>query len=219
MIDKIKSFFKKYYVALIIIFGAIIVDYGTKILITNVLNYTLSGKKVVSVDEIEVIKEFFYISYARNTGAGWSLLSDKTSLLIGITVIALGIFVFMMKEFDIKKRFFFSFGLSLMIGGTIGNFGERIYHGFVTDFLDFIIFGYDYPVFNVADICLVVGTISVLVSLFFTKENAFESKKSPLDNNHHPDDNHSDDSHLEDESIDESNVETTDNNEKKNEAN
>ena len=69
-----------------------------------------------------------------------------------------------------------------MLGGTIGNFIERVFKGYVTDFLDFVIFGYDYPIFNVADICLVVGTISLLVSIILTKENVFDSKKSPLEN-------------------------------------
>ena len=189
MMDKIKVFFKKYYVAFIIVFGAIILDLSTKILMTNLISFvTNENGKVVSVDRITVIKDFFYFSYARNTGAGWSLLSNQTWLLIIITLIALTMFIYMMKEFDIEKKFFFSFGLSMMIGGTLGNFVERIFHGYVTDFFEFILFAssptlhYDWPIFNVADICLVVGTISVLVSVLFTKENVFEVKKSALDN-------------------------------------
>ena len=180
--EKIKTFLRKYWIGLVIIASSILLDQVSKIIVTNVLDYEVQNGVLVNVKSVDVIKGFFSLTYARNSGAGWSMLSDKTWLLIVITIIAFGVFIYLMKDFDMKKHRFFSLGISLMLGGTIGNFIERVFKGYVTDFLDFIIFGYDYPIFNVADICLVVGTISLLVSLLFTKEDVFESKKKPLEN-------------------------------------
>lgn len=187
--EKIKTFLKKYWIGLVIIASSILFDQVTKIIVTNVLEYEVNNGVLVNVRSTEVIKGFFSLTYARNTGAGWSMLSDKTWLLIVITVLAFGVFIYLMKDFDIKKHRFFSIGISLMLGGTIGNFIERVFKGYVTDFLDFIIFGYDYPIFNVADICLVVGTISLLVSLLLTKEAVFDSKKDRVESNESNDTN------------------------------
>ena len=116
---------------------------------------------------VEVINNFFYFTYTRNTGGGWSIFAGQMWLFIIITVFALVAFVYFLSDFDLKKRPLYSIGFALMLGGTLGNFYERIVNGYVTDFFDFIIFGYDYPIFNVADICLVCGVIILIVQLIF----------------------------------------------------
>jgi signal peptidase II len=62
---------------------------------------------------------------------------------------------------------FYSVGISLMIGGTIGNLIDRVFRGYVIDFLDFDIFGYSYPTFNVADMALVIGVIMFAIDILF----------------------------------------------------
>ena len=175
MKEKIINFFKQYYICIIIIVLGFLFDFLTKKIATNNLTYYIgSNKQVISAERNVVIDGFFYFSYARNTGGGWSIFSGKMWILISATLIALGIFFYLLKNFDIKKRPLYSIGLSLMVAGTFGNFFDRIVYGYVTDFFDFIIFGYDYPIFNIADTLLVIGVILLIIQIiFFYKQVKF----------------------------------------------
>ena len=113
---------------------------------------------------VSVIPGFFRLDYVRNTGAAWSMLSDYPWLLAIISFIAgtaMIVYYFLKKE---KLNQWFKAALMLMIAGTWGNFIDRaFYEEGVIDFLAFNLFGYPYPSFNVADMSLVVGTISLII--------------------------------------------------------
>ena len=163
--EKLLKFLKKYYLCFIIIVLAFSLDLLTKYIATVKL---LDGDTFKSV---EVINNFFYFTYTRNTGGAWSMLSGNMWFFIIVTLIAIAAFIYFLTDFDIKKRPLYSVGFALIFGGTLGNFYERLVNHYVTDFFDFIIFGYDYPIFNVADVCLVVGMIMLIVQLlFFSKQ-------------------------------------------------
>ncbi len=104
----------------------------------------------------EVIAGFFELTYVRNPSASWGI-DLPMGALIGITIFALLLFGFLMKDGDFRTRSVYTTGLMLLIAGTIGNFIDRLALGYVIDFLDFYLFTYDYPVFNVADMCLTIG--------------------------------------------------------------
>ena len=125
----------------------------------------LLSKHIVQVNEslhaVTVIPHFFYITYAENTGMAWSMLSGKVPLLSLVSAVAIG---FMLYYLIYKKPDkYVSFALSLMIGGAAGNLFDRLYFGYVRDFLDFYIFGYDFPIFNIADSALCIGVFLLFV--------------------------------------------------------
>jgi len=104
----------------------------------------------------EIIPSFFQIRYVQNTGAAWSIFEGKMTFFYIITIVALIVMIIYLR--NMKGEHLFAYiGIILAISGTIGNFIDRITLQYVRDFLDFTILGYDFPVFNVADMCLVIG--------------------------------------------------------------
>lgn len=128
------------------------IDQLSKIIVTNLLTYNKSYL---------IIDNFFYLMLVKNKGASFSILDGHVSFLIIVSFIALIIFVNY-----INKKVFFNklevLSYSLVLGGLVGNLIDRIFKSGVIDFLGFIIFGYDYPIFNFADIFIVSGIILLL---------------------------------------------------------
>ena len=84
------------------------------------------------------------------------------------------LFYYLLKEIDFKEKPLYSIAITLLIAGAIGNFIDRMLLGYVVDFLDFIIFGYNFPTFNVADMALVIGVTIFAIDIF--KEDIFHAK-------------------------------------------
>ncbi len=131
----------------------IVIDIVIKLIISNnlILNQSIS-----------VINNFFYITYVKNTGVAWSILSGKINLIIVITlaiIMLLIIYIFNKKSYSVLEIISYS----MLLSGSIGNLIDRIIYGYVIDYLDFNILGYDYPIFNFADICIVIGIVLILI--------------------------------------------------------
>ena len=131
----------------------IVIDIVIKLIISNnlILNQSIS-----------VINNFFYITYVKNTGVAWSILSGKINLIIVITlaiIMLLIIYIFNKKSYSVLEIISYS----MLLSGSIGNLIDRIIYGYVNDYLDFNILGDDYPIFNFADICIVIGIILILI--------------------------------------------------------
>ena len=108
-----------------------------------------------------VIKNFFSLSNVHNYGAAFSILYGNRIFLIIVSIFALVfVYYFMLKNKDLSKLDIAIY--SLLIGGILGNMFDRIVYGYVVDFFDFHIFGYDFPVFNIADICIVISVFLIL---------------------------------------------------------
>ena len=85
---------------------------------------------------------------------------------------------FIYKEIDKykdNKRNIIGFGL--LLGGISGNLLDRLFLGYVRDFLDFKIFGYDYPIFNIADSAILIGLIIIIIANIKGEEHGSSSRK------------------------------------------
>ena len=117
-------------------------------------------------DKVEIIENFFYITYVINTGAAWSILEGHQILLAGLAIIvSIGLIYYLGTNMNNSK--ILDLALSFMIGGAIGNLLDRIICNGVRDFLDFYIFGYNFPVFNLADSFLCAGVFLFIVDTIY----------------------------------------------------
>ena len=137
------------------------------IVICAVIAADLISKHMIAasgITDIVLIPGFFHITYAENTGMAWSLLSGQTGLLAWISAVAIGVLLrYLLVNKPDKLT---SFALALMIGGAAGNLYDRLFLGYVRDFLNFYIFGYDFPVFNIADAALCIGVFLLVIASF-----------------------------------------------------
>lgn len=132
----------------------LIVDIVVKLIIENIL---------VLNNSIKIIDNFFYLTYVRNIGAAWSILSGKVNFLIIFSlIIIIFLFIYLYKKKEYSKLE--ELGYSLLLAGAIGNLIDRIFYGYVIDYLDFYIFNYDFPIFNIADSCIVIGIMLLFIS-------------------------------------------------------
>jgi len=125
-------------------------------------------------DVLAVIPGFFNLVYTENRGMAFSLLSETESewrsfFLIGLTTFVLAFVASILWQSSPKglaASRWSRVGLSLVLGGALGNLFDRVVRGAVTDFLDFSIAGYHWPAFNVADTGLTVGAALVVLDLW-----------------------------------------------------
>lgn len=109
----------------------------------------------------KIIDGFFYITNCHNEGAAFSLFSGNTLFLIFITLFVLFFIYKSLKKKDISKIQKISYGM--LIGGILGNLFDRIFYGYVIDYLDFIIFKFDFAIFNFADMCILIGALMIIL--------------------------------------------------------
>jgi len=97
---------------------------------------------------------FFAFSYVKNTGVSFGLLQGTTLIMIIVSIVVLGLLWYYREEFEGKEIF-----LVFIATGTVGNLIDRVFRGYVVDFINFKFF----PVFNVADSLLTIGVIGFII--------------------------------------------------------
>lgn len=127
-------------------------------------------------DGVVVIKDFFYLTYLENRGAAFGVLQNYRWVFIVLTIIAVG---FMIWYFIKNKNTVLRISIAFLISGAVGNFIDRLFRGFVVDFLDFYPFGYDFPIFNFADICVNIGAFLLVYYVIFIYKEPVSNKMEP----------------------------------------
>jgi signal peptidase II len=130
-------------------------------------------------DSITVIPGFFRIIHTENPGAAFGLFADspsqwKVALLIVFSLVALAIVSLLLWK-NSHRLTSTGIGLSLILGGALGNLWDRIVSRHVVDFLLFYIGRYQWPAFNVADSAIVVGACLLVFEIVFTKSPSEQS--------------------------------------------
>ena len=154
---------KKVFLFSIILF---VIDQISKLLIDKFL---VLGKSYTIFDK------FLYITKAYNDGVSFSMLAGHRFLIILISLAIMVFLYFYMQKFKENKKNMIAF--SLVFGGLFGNLIDRLVYGYVIDFIDFYVFNYNYPIFNLADSFICIGVCILLYSIYLGEDNENSSKR------------------------------------------
>jgi len=160
---------RKYWVLLITVVLVLALDQWTKYEVQQRLYFRQT---------IEVIPKFFNLTHVRNTGGAFGLFGGEkggtgTLFFIVFSLIAIGSIVYFFLRLKENERVL-TLSLSLVLSGAIGNLIDRCRYGEVVDFLDFHLFSYHWPAFNIADSAITLGIALLAFELIFR-----EQKKAP----------------------------------------
>ena len=157
-----------YILAAIVGVAVLVVDQYTKMLVAA--NFELG-------QSTEFIKGVIDFTYIHNTGGAWGMLSGYTWLLVSVTFIIMLVCIALLMRYGVKNKLIF-WALVLVLAGGVGNMIDRIFRGGeVIDFLHFAFFK-SFPVFNIADIAIVIG--AGLLMLYFVKGMLDDAKAKKL---------------------------------------
>lgn len=126
------------------------------ILLDQIVKYIIHINLNVG-ENINIINNFLSITFVKNTGAAFGILPNGRIFLVISTLIFLTVIIYIIKTEKLDK--FFTLIYSLLIGGIIGNLIDRMIFGYVIDFISFKLLNIYFPIFNIADICIVISCI------------------------------------------------------------
>jgi signal peptidase II len=131
------------------------------------------AQRIPLYTHIQIIPGFFRLTHTENTGAAFSLFADspspwKTALLVAFSGIALLVVSILLWK-NHHAHLVTGIGLSLIMGGALGNLWDRLARGRVIDFLLLYVKRYQWPVFNLADSAIVVGACLLVLEILFAK--------------------------------------------------
>jgi signal peptidase II len=139
------------------------------ILILDQWSKYLVQKRLRLFQSVEVVKGFFNLVHVRNKGGAFGIFGGArgelfSSLFIVVSLIAIGVILYFFVKVREKSLLF---SLSLVLSGAIGNLIDRFIYGEVVDFLDFHLFSYHWPAFNIADSAITLGIGLMAFKLIF----------------------------------------------------
>ena len=141
----------------VLFFGIVVLDQFTKALVM---------KSMVPGQSIPILQDVFHLTYVLNPGAAFGILSNQRIFLLvtgAVLILATAYFYPLLKKSD----GFLQLGATAILSGAVANLIDRAQTGYVVDFFDFRI----WPVFNVADIAIVVGMVFMIYAILFRLDN------------------------------------------------
>ena len=178
--ESMKKFFYSFIWLMVLMF---VIDIVTKWAVVNHFGVEAMnlGIRHDDAEVVTIIKNFCYIGGSINNKAAFSLGPSRVWLLIISIVMSIGFIVFYILQYK-KLNTVYKISMALMISGAVGNLIDRAFYwpsttGFdgVVDWIIFVFWGWEFAMFNIADACLVVGIIIIVVEMLV--EEVKEAKK------------------------------------------
>ncbi len=141
-------------------FFIIFSDQVTKFLVLNTIGFERSKIIVTNLLNLNLVK---------NKGAAFSLFSNSTNILTIISILTTLLLITIILNFK-PKSYWNSIGLAYLLGGTVGNGIDRLFKGYVLDFLEIV--PINFPIFNVADISINIAIICFIIDIIKTKDTS-----------------------------------------------
>ena len=138
----------------------ILLDQASKFLVLSTLGFERSKNIIPNLLDFTLVK---------NRGAAFSLLSNSTSLLTIISILASLLLITVIIRFPPGSYWNLN-GLAYLLGGTLGNGIDRLFKGYVLDFLDLV--PINFPIFNVADISINIAIFCFIIDIIKTKDKS-----------------------------------------------
>ena len=141
-------------------------------------------ENLLSSRETVLIPGFFSLMRARNSGVVWGLFAGRPVLVVAAGVVAAVVVVVLFGRYAGSSRLEAA-GWGMILGGAAGNLIDRGIYGYVRDFLDFRIAGWHWPTFNIADTCITIGALFVILQYVLGAQAAGQVSKAPVGENQH----------------------------------
>lgn len=148
-------------------------------LISLVLDQLIKCVICLNKTNITIIKNLLSITYTRNNGIAFSMFSGSTIPIIIVSIILIIILLFILKKEYLSRNIdkpILNIGYGILIGGIFGNLIDRIFRGVVIDYISLKIFGYYFPIFNLADLLITIGII--IIVFINPKDKELKNKNS-----------------------------------------
>lgn len=147
-----------------LIIGIILIDQLSKFYIQETMTIGMSHP---------IITDVFHITYILNPGAAFGILENQRIFFIFIAIVMIFVVAYIYPKIPSNSSLL-RLGVALLVGGAIGNVIDRVKFGYVVDFFDFRI----WPIFNIADITIVIGVTLIIYSMIFLSNIKDESNES-----------------------------------------
>ena len=128
------------------------------------------------IGNVNIIENFFSLTYVENRGAAFGIMQGGKWIFVILTIIVcIACVIYYSKLANENRLKIVRISIVLICSGAEGNMIDRLFRGYVVDMLNFYIFGYDFPIFNFADICVCVGAFLLIIGILFFDKSKEEN--------------------------------------------